>query len=384
MARHTEASGPVAADTRQEARFMRQALRLAARGEGHTRPNPPVGAVVVREGRIIGRGYHRRAGLPHAEIEALDACSEPAAGATLYVTLEPCSTAGRTPPCTERIVQEGLARVCIGCIDPNPRHAGRGIARLRRAGIAVETGLCETACRELIEPFARHILGRRPRVTLKLALTLDGRLADRERRSKWITGAPARAWVQQLRRRADAILVGAGTVLADDPELRCRLPGAGAAWRVVVDGAGRLPADRRLFTDAYAAQTLVATTPAGAARLRKRLPPGSPVTLWTFRPDRNGRFSLALLLRRLAREMDVMHVLCEGGAQLAGALAKANLVDDYRLVYAPMILGDAAAPGAVEGTGWLLPAARRGRLTEIRRLGADLLVTLRPEDGCRT
>ncbi|NLF84543.1 MAG: bifunctional diaminohydroxyphosphoribosylaminopyrimidine deaminase/5-amino-6-(5-phosphoribosylamino)uracil reductase RibD, partial [Lentisphaerae bacterium] len=178
MARHTEAGGPVAADTRQEARFMRQALRLAARGEGHTRPNPPVGAVVVREGRIIGRGYHRRAGLPHAEVEALNACREPAAGATLYVTLEPCSTSGRTPPCTERIAREGLARVCIGCIDPNPRHAGRGIARLRRAGIAVETGLCETACRELIAPFARHILGRRPRVTLKLALTLDGRLAD--------------------------------------------------------------------------------------------------------------------------------------------------------------------------------------------------------------
>ena len=369
---------------RQDLSFMRQAMRLAARGEGHTRPNPPVGALVVHGGRIIGRGFHRRAGEPHAEVEALRACYEPPAGATLYVTLEPCSTAGRTPPCTELIAKSRLARVCVGCIDPNPRHAGRGIERLRQAGITVETGLCETACRELIEPFARHILGLRPWLTLKLALTLDGRLADRERRSKWISGAPARAWVQRLRRRADAILVGAGTVLADDPELRCRLAGAGAAWRVVVDGAGRLPAERRIFTDAFAAQTLVATTPAGAARLRKQLPPGSPVTLWTFRPDRTGRFSLALLLRRLAREKDVMHVLCEGGAQLAGALAKADLVDEYRLVYAPLILGDPAAPGAVEGTGWLLPAARRGRLTDVRRLGADLLVTMRPEDGCRT
>jgi len=256
MARHTQATGHEAADRRQDTRFMRQALRLAARGEGFTRPNPPVGAVVVRDGRVIGRGYHRAAGLPHAEVEALNACRESARGATLYVTLEPCSTTGRTPPCTGRIVQEGLARVCIGCLDPNPRHAGRGITRLREAGIAVETGICETACRELIEPFTRHILDQRPMVTLKLALTLDGRLADRERRSKWITGETARAWVQRLRRRTDAIMVGAGTVLADDPELRCRLPGAGAAWRVVVDGTGRLPAGRRLFTDAYAARTI--------------------------------------------------------------------------------------------------------------------------------
>ena len=383
MARHTQATGHEAADRRQDTRFMRQALRLAARGEGFTRPNPPVGAVVVRDGRVIGRGYHRAAGLPHAEVEALNACRESARGATLYVTLEPCSTTGRTPPCTGRIVQEGLARVCIGCLDPNPRHAGRGITRLREAGIAVETGICETACRELIEPFTRHILDQRPMVTLKLALTLDGRLADRERRSKWITGETARAWVQRLRRRTDAIMVGAGTVLADDPELRCRLPGAGAAWRVVVDGTGRLPAGRRLFTDAYAARTIVATTPEGAERLRQRLPAHSPVTLWSFNPDQTGGIPLDELLRHLAREKDVMHVLCEGGAQLAGALVKAHLVDECHLVYAPLMLGDADALGAFEGIGWLLPEARRGRISAVRRLGADLLVTLRPEAECR-
>jgi diaminohydroxyphosphoribosylaminopyrimidine deaminase / 5-amino-6-(5-phosphoribosylamino)uracil reductase len=366
---------------RLDTRFMRQAIRLAARGEGHTRPNPPVGAVVVRNGRIIGRGFHRQAGRPHAEVEALRACAESPAGATLYVTLEPCSTTGRTPPCTDLIIRSGLTRVCLGCIDPNPKHAGRGIERLRQAGLSVKTGCCEAACRTLIEPFAKRIAAGLPWVTLKLALTLDGHLADRKRRSKWITGEPARAWVQRLRRRADAILVGAGTVLADDPELRCRLRGAGAAWRVVVDGSGRLPAARRLFTDASAGQTIVATTPSGAARLRRRLPRTSPVTLWTFRPNRDGRLSLPLLLKRLAREKDVMHVLCEGGSQLAGALVKGGLVHETCLIYAPTLLGDAAAPSAVEGTGWLLPAARRGRLADIRRLGTDLLVVMRPEEA---
>ena len=355
---------------------MRRALALARRGEGHTRPNPPVGAVIVRRGAVIGEGYHHAAGQPHAEIEAIRACRQHPRGATLYVTLEPCSTAGCTPPCTDRILAEGFARVCVGCTDPNPKHAGRGIDILRQAGIPVDTGVCERDCRALIAPFARRITTALPWVTLKLALTLDGRLADRKGRSKWITGEPARAWVQQLRRRADAILVGAGTVMADDPELRCRLPRAGAAWRVIVDADGALSPDRRVLTDAWAARTIVASLPAGTARLRRTLPTGSPVTLWTFRASRAGMLSPTALLRRLAAEKAVMHVVCEGGGRLAGSLAKADCVDTYAFVYAPMILGDGAAVPSIEGTGWSLSRARRGRFADVRRLGNDLLVTM--------
>ncbi|NLF22263.1 MAG: bifunctional diaminohydroxyphosphoribosylaminopyrimidine deaminase/5-amino-6-(5-phosphoribosylamino)uracil reductase RibD [Lentisphaerae bacterium] len=374
MARPATTPAAAADALREDRRLMRLAIRLARAGEGHTRPNPPVGAVVVLDGQVIGRGTHRAAGQPHAEVEAIRACRRNPRGATLYVTLEPCSTTGRTPPCTDLIAEHGLRRVCIGCIDPNPRHAGRGIDVLRQGGIAVETGLCEADCRRLIAPFAKRITTGLPWVTLKLALTLDGRLADRDGRSKWITGEPARAWVQQLRRRADAILVGAGTVAADDPELRCRLPGAGDAWRVVIDGAGRLPADRRLFTDAHAATTIMATTPAGARRLRQTLPAGTAATLWTFRARRDGTLNLADVLRRLSDEHGVMHVVCEGGGRLAGRLAAAGLVDTFAFVYAPCLLGDAAAVPAVDGPRWLLGQAPRGQFTEVRRLGGDLLV----------
>lgn len=377
MAPRVKPSAACTVTERSDLCFMRRALRLARSGEGHTRPNPPVGAVVVRGGRIIGQGYHHAAGQPHAEVEALGACRSGVRGATLYVTLEPCSTAGRTPPCTDLILKRGLARVCVGCADPNPKHAGRGIEILRQAGVRVDVGICEPECRALIEPFAKRVTTGHPWVTLKLALSLDGRLADREGRSKWITGEPARAWVQQLRRSADAILVGAGTVLADDPELRCRLPRAGAAWRVVVDGVGRLPPDRRIFTDAFAGRTIVATTPAGAAALRRKLPPDSPVTLWPFPARRDGQISLKRLLRRLSAEKDAMHVVCEGGGKLAGSLAKSRLVDAFAFCYAPLVLGDAAATAAVDGTGWLLPEAFRGTLAATRRLGNDLLVVMR-------
>jgi diaminohydroxyphosphoribosylaminopyrimidine deaminase/5-amino-6-(5-phosphoribosylamino)uracil reductase len=329
---------------------------------------------VTLDGQVIGRGTHRAAGQPHAEVEAILACRRNPRGATLYVTLEPCSTTGRTPPCTDLIASRGLARVCIGCIDPNPRHAGRGIGLLREMGIRVDTGLCEADCLRLIEPFAKRVTTGLPWVTLKLALTLDGRLADRNGRSKWITGEPARAWVQQLRRRADAILVGAGTVAADDPELRCRLAGAGDAWRVVIDGAGRLPADRRIFTDAHADTTLVCTTSSGARRLRQALPADTAATILPFRARRNGALDLTEVLRRLSDERGIMHVVCEGGGHLAGSLAAAGLVDTFAFVYAPRILGDAAAIPAIDGARWLLGQAPCGQLTEVRRLGKDLLV----------
>ena len=354
---------------------MARALALARRGEGCTRPNPPVGAVVVRQGRLLGAGWHRQAGMPHAEVEAIHACRGSVKGATLFVTLEPCCTHGRTPPCTDLIIRSGISRVVVGCVDPNPRHASRGFRILQRAGIAVTTGVREKECRCLIEPFSMRVTNGRPFVTLKLAMTLDGRIADRDGTSKWITGPDARVAVQVLRQRVDAVLVGAGTIRADDPSLRCRLHGAHDVWRVVVDGSGSTPAAAQILTDRWADTTILVTSPRCPARKRAAWARnGSRV--WTIPTGANGRISMARLLRRLAGEGS-LHVLCEGGSRMAGALIRAKLVDEYVLFYAPAILGDARAVGAVTGADFRLANMPRLRIEEIARVGTDLMVRAR-------
>jgi len=358
-----------------DAHWMGRALALARRGEGGTRPNPPVGAVVVRKGQLLGEGWHQRAGMPHAEVEAINACRGSVKGATIYVTLEPCCTHGRTPPCTDLLIRSGIARVVVGCVDPDPRHASRGFRILDKAGVAVTAGVRGEECRRLIEPFAMRVQSGRPFVTLKLAMTLDGCIADRDGASQWITGPEARAAVQALRRRADAVLVGAGTVEADDPSLRCRLRGAHDVWRVVVDGNGRTPASAQVLTDRWADTTIVATSPRCPARRRAAWARnGSRV--WVLPAGANGRIGMARLLRRLAGE-GIMHVLCEGGGNLAGALIKAGLVDEYVWFYAPAILGDRRAVGAVAGADFRLARLPRLRIEEVSHLGKDLLVRAR-------
>ncbi len=354
---------------------MRRALALARLSEGHTRPNPPVGAVVVRGGRKLGEGRHRCAGCAHAEVEALDACRGPVAGATLYVTLEPCCTHGRTPPCTERILREGIARVVVGCHDPNGCHCGRGLELLSKRGVAVDYGVCEEEAAELVAPFAKHIGTGYPFVTVKLAMTLDGRIADREGRSKWITGERARAEVQRMRRRADAVLVGAGTVEADDPSLLCRSAGGGKLLRVIVDASGRTPAQAQVVSDEAASRTIVATTKEAAQR-KAALWSRNGAQVWAFAPDRSGRVPVKRVLRRLG-DAGCLHVLCEGGGQLAGALNDAALVDEYCLFYAPAVLGDARAVSGVAGSGTLLGRLRRMRCVELKRLGEDVMVRVR-------
>lgn len=354
--------------------WMRRALALARRGQGLTRPNPPVGAVIVRDGQKVGEGWHHGAGLPHAEVEAVKVCSAPPRGATLYVTLEPCSTHGRTPPCSDLIIANGITRVVAGCIDPNPKHAGKGFDVLRRAGITVDTGCCEAACTDLIAPFTKHMLTELPYVTLKLAMTLDGKIADRKGRSTWITGDAARAEVQRLRRRADAVMVGAGTVCADDPALTCRLPGGGGRWRVVIDGAGRVPVTSQIFSDGADATTVVCTAtgqpyPVSQSDCR------NTVLVWPF-AIREGRLSLRTVLRKLAAE-GILHVVCEGGGILAGGLLRADLIDEAVIFLAPALMGDERGISGVRGTDFLLNRMPRFALVETRVFGEDVMIRVK-------
>ncbi len=360
-------------------RFMRLALREARRGLGRTSPNPAVGAVIVKAGRVVGRGHHARAGAPHAEVVALRAAGARARGADLYTTLEPCDHFGRTPPCSLAILDAGVRRVFSGSSDPNPQVDGRGIRRLREAGVEVETGLLRAECDALLEPWARFITTGRPHVTLKVASTLDGRIATRSGDSRWVTGVEARAMVHRLRDAADAVLVGSGTARADDPRLTTRLPGGKGKdpLRVVLDSRLRLPRDLRLFRQRSAAPTLVAHVsgkpparpPRGVEYLRCR--------------SRRGRVDLADLLRRLGRR-GVTSVLVEGGGEVAASLLADGLVDRLHLFVAPRLAGG--------GISWM-PGPGPGRMKDaiplvdlaVRRVGRDLLVTARPSPkGDRT
>ena len=355
-------------------KWMEAALRLARLGEGLTRPNPPVGSVVVSRGRVVGRGWHRQAGGPHAEIHALRQAGERARGATLYVTLEPCSTWGRTPPCTEAIIRSGVSRVVAAVSDPNPRHAGRGFRLLRAAGIEVVSGVAAAEAERLLAPFAASMERKRPYVTLKLAVSLDGRIADARGRSKWISGAASRTFVQSLRRRADVVMVGAGTVSKDNPSLLPRPARGRATLRVIVDGRGTVPVRSRVFTDDAACRTILATTGrcpvSRRAALAKR---GAEVLIL---PPAGTGVSLRALMKVLHRR-GALHMLCEGGGRLAETLLKAGLVDELVLFIAPIVIGGAGV-AAVGGPGWPLAKAPRFETVEVRKLGKDLMMRAIP------
>ncbi|MCX7817737.1 MAG: bifunctional diaminohydroxyphosphoribosylaminopyrimidine deaminase/5-amino-6-(5-phosphoribosylamino)uracil reductase RibD [Kiritimatiellae bacterium] len=366
----------MATETTERDRFwMRHALALAVRGEGLTRPNPPVGAVVVRDERVVGEGWHRLAGGPHAERIALAKAGPRARGATLFVTLEPCSTWGRTPPCTDAILAAGVSRVVAACADPNPRHRGRGLRLLRQRGVQVTVGPERATARELIAGFAKWITTGRPWVTLKLAMSFDGRLADANGRSRWISSRESRRWVQAERRRADAILVGVGTVLADDPRLLPRPALGRAPWRVVLDTTARTPRDATLLNDAAARQTVVMVGEnCDAARCRALTRGGASVERVRVDPT-NGRLDLREVFAALGRR-GVLRVLCEGGSTLAGALVKDGLVDELLLIYAPCALGAGGIP-ALGNVGWPLRSCPRYDLIAHGVWGRDCWVRLR-------
>ena len=353
---------------------LREALDLARRGWGHVSPNPMVGAVVVdRSGSVIGRGwYEGPRGAPHAEVRALGEAGGRARGATLYCSLEPCDHHGATPPCTEAIFSAGITHVVVAAEDPNPLVAGSGLARLRGAGVAVEVGELSTEAHRLNAAFERHITTGLPYVIWKAAASLDGKTAAADGSSRWITSSEARRDAHLLRAWADAIVVGAGTVLADDPQLTVRTEDAPDAWpplRVIVDATGRVAPDARVFDTA--APTLVATTDRAAeGTLRTWERVGAEVAV--LEPDETGGVSPTALVRYLGKR-DVQGVLLEGGATLAWSFLRDDVVDRIVHYVAPRVLGGADALGVVAGTGFTpVAAARPFTFERVDRVGPDL------------
>jgi diaminohydroxyphosphoribosylaminopyrimidine deaminase/5-amino-6-(5-phosphoribosylamino)uracil reductase len=335
-----------------------------------------VGAVVVRGNRIVGRGYHHRAGEPHAEVLALQSAGEKARGATLYVTLEPCNHFGKTPPCTEAVLKAGIRKVVVGMKDPNPRVVGGGIRRLREAGIGVEVGRLEEACRELNAPFCKYATAGMPFVTLKGALTLDGKIATASGDSRWVTSPESRLEVHRLRRAADAVMIGIGTALKDDPLLNVRLPETRSArqpLRIVVDSRLRIPLASQIVRTAPQYPTLIAATPAASSSKIRSLEKRG-VEVWVLPKSPQGKVNLRVLMKKLAVR-GIVSVLLEGGAQINASALKAGLVDRFLFFFAPKVVGGVRAPGVVGGEG-----ARRMRdavplqLIGVRRIGPDLLV----------
>jgi diaminohydroxyphosphoribosylaminopyrimidine deaminase/5-amino-6-(5-phosphoribosylamino)uracil reductase len=362
-------SGPATDD----AHWMERALELGARGRGLTSPNPMVGAVVVRNGTVVGEGLHEGAGGPHAEIVALGAAGARARGATLYVTLEPCNHQGRTPPCAPDVIAAGVARVVIAARDPNPRVAGGGVEALRAAGLAVTLGVLEEAARGLNRAFFTAMSRLRPHVTLKAAMTLDGKIAAHDGASRWITAEAARAEAHRLRSEADAVVVGVGTALADDPALDVRLgrPWPREPWRVVVDSRARLPVAARLIGAGAPARALVAVTDAAPAERVAALE-ARGVTVLACK-SAGGHVDLADLAVRLLG-LDIIAALVEGGGELAAGFLAADLVDRVAFFVAPRLLGGATAPTPVGGPGRTLAEALPLTGMTARAVGADWLL----------
>ncbi|MDH7499778.1 MAG: bifunctional diaminohydroxyphosphoribosylaminopyrimidine deaminase/5-amino-6-(5-phosphoribosylamino)uracil reductase RibD [candidate division NC10 bacterium] len=353
---------------------MERALSLAARGKGRTSPNPMVGAVVVKQGLVVGEGYHLRAGSDHAEVMALREAKESAADATLYVSLEPCCHYGRTPPCTERIIESRIRRVVASMLDPNPLVCGKGFARLKEAGLQVEWGLMEEESRRLNEAYVKWVTTGMPFVILKGAVSLDGKIATRSGESKWITGEAARQKVHQLRSEVDAVMVGIGTILKDDPQLTTRLPsGEGKdPLRIILDTALRLPPDSKVVrTDSQAGTLLVTSLLSPPEKLEELRSCG--VEVWTMEEE-GGRIPLRPLLKRLG-EREITSLMIEGGSELNAAALEEGIADKVILFLSPRLIGGASAPSWIGGKGierlegcWSL------KNISLERVGDDIMI----------
>jgi diaminohydroxyphosphoribosylaminopyrimidine deaminase/5-amino-6-(5-phosphoribosylamino)uracil reductase len=358
-------------------RSMRAALALACRGLGTVWPNPAVGCVIVNEGRVVGRGWTQPGGRPHGETEALRRAGEDARGATAYVSLEPCCHWGRTPPCVDALIAAGVRRIVVALEDPDPRVAGEGLRRLRAAGLEVETGLCASEGAEVNAGFFSRLRRGRPLVTLKLATSLDGRIAIASGESQWITGPPARDHAHFLRAAHDAIMVGTGTALTDDPQLTCRLPGLShrSPVRVVIDRHLRVPPTMQLVVNAREVPTWALTLPS-ADPLRRRTLVDSGVTVIDVSGDADGNIDLTAALAALGSR-GITRLLVEGGGRLAAALVRARLVDRLAWVHAPLLIGNDGIPAIADlGLEALAEAPSFERLST-ETVGDDVLTVFR-------
>ena len=326
--------------------YMRLAIQLAKQGLGWVNPNPMVGAVLVKDGRVIGQGYHKKCGEPHAERNALADCQISTAGATLYVTLEPCCHDGKTPPCTKAIIENGIRRVVVGSFDPNPLVAGKGIALLRSHGVEVTEHVAADECDKLNESFFYYIQNKVPYVVMKYAMTMDGKIATRTGKSQWITGEKARQRVQEDRHRYSAILVGVGTVLADDPMLTCRLPGGRNPLRIVCDTALRTPPQAKIIATAHSAPTLIVTAVTDSSRHRPYLTAGCEVLVV---PQKANHIDLTILMQKLG-EKQIDSLLLEGGGTLNWSALQSGIVNKVQAYIAPKLFGGGGKT-PVEGFG---------------------------------
>ncbi len=360
-------------------KYMRMALELAEKARGRTNPNPMVGAVLLKDGQIIGQGYHKKAGTPHAEIHALKEAGEKAKGSTLYVTLEPCSHYGRTPPCSEAVIKAGISEVFVAMQDPNPLVAGRGIKLMTDAGIKVNVGLFEKEARELNEVFIKYITQKTPFVLLKTAMTLDGKIATRTGHARWITGSAAREHVHRLRDQLDAILVGVNTVITDNPALTSRLPEGGRdPIRIILDSQARTPVDSLVLTQDSDAPTYIVVTDQAPQVRVKSLSEGNAKIL-RINSDKNGRIQLNNLLLSLG-QLEITSLLVEGGATVAAAFLEEQLVDKVLTFIAPKIVGGADAPTPVAGHGVeFMDRALCLSRTKSGKIGEDFFIEGYPE-----
>jgi diaminohydroxyphosphoribosylaminopyrimidine deaminase/5-amino-6-(5-phosphoribosylamino)uracil reductase len=348
------------------------ACRLAKKAAGRTSPNPTVGAVLVRAGKVVGSGYHRFAGADHAEIVALRRAGTKARRATLYITLEPCSHHGRTPPCVDALICAGVREVVCGARDPNPLVAGRGFRRLRRAGITVRVGVLEEQCRALIESFSKYITQRAPFVVLKLAATLDGKIASVSGDARWISGEESRKAVHRLRNEVDAIVIGSGTLVADDPELTCRIVRGRNPWRIILDSRLSLPLSAQILHQKDPDKTIIATG-RGAAPTKARAIEALGARVWRM-PLSRRRVSWPPLLRKLGA-MGIVSLMIEGGAEVAASALKEKIVDKIIIFCAPKILGGDGRPMIGALNVQKVNQALRVKDLRVVKSGEDLMLT---------
>lgn len=356
-------------------KYMELALELAKKAAGRTSPNPLVGAVLVKDNKVIGQGYHKKAGDPHAERLALLEAGAQAEGSDFYVTLEPCNHSGRTPPCTEAIIEAKIKNVYVATLDPNPLVAGQGIKRLKETGIKVEVGMKEQEAKKLNEVFFKYITTGLPYVVLKSAASLDGKIATREGHSQWITGELARSFGHQLRNMYDAIMVGIGTVLADDPQLTCRVENGRDPIRIIVDSKLSISPEAKVFNLASTADIIIATVQDISHEKYKRLSQKAEI----IKVNSGNKVDLPKLMKILG-EKGITSILVEGGAILNSSFVEEKLIDKFYLFYAPLIIGGTLAPGFIGGLGPAkLETSLRLKDLTIENIGEDILVTAYPQ-----